>query len=157
MSDETTSIVAWLRSLPQNRLQSVGWLATCIERGDHRQPADRDELTRVVVNACGADAPLAVVQAAARRTCELFDVHPRDLFGGYRYGFLIPARFAFYTGLSRLGWKGRRLGRAVGRSHGTVRHGVESAGFVAERDPAYAAKIEDITNAALRALKEQTT
>lgn len=72
----------------------------------------------------------------------LFDVHPRDLVGDSRLGFLMPARFALYKALRLRGWSYSAIGKAVGgRDHSTVMYGVKRAEYMMERDESYAGYI----------------
>lgn len=81
-----------------------------------------------------------------KRASELFDVHPRDIAGGARYKFIMPARFAVWKALKDRGWSYVRIGRMFDRDHSTILHGVRKANYLAERDFTYAQQIEELTN-----------
>lgn len=76
---------------------------------------------------------------------ELFDVHPRDLMGRYRYAFLIPAKFAMYAALRQRGWSANRIGRELDRDRKTVTHGLARAAYLMRRDPDYAEKVHQLS------------
>ena len=77
---------------------------------------------------------------------EMFDIHPRDLMGPYRFGFLTRARFALYKALRIRGWSYSAIGTFVGgRDHTTIIYGVRRAEYFMERNPAYAAKIKALS------------
>lgn len=82
------------------------------------------------------------VKAAA----EMFHIHPRDLVGPYRYGFLLPARFALSKALRTRGWTLPAIGRLVNRDHTTIIYQIERAEYYMERDPGYAAKIQALVD-----------
>lgn len=72
---------------------------------------------------------------------ELFDVHPRDLTGNYRYAFITRARYALFLALRQRGWSYPRIGRLFKRDHSTVIYGISRALYYCERDPDYADKV----------------
>lgn len=76
---------------------------------------------------------------------ELFNIHPRDLTGDYRYQFIVRARYALFLALRRRGWSYPRIGKLLKRDHSSVIHGVKRALYYSERDPEYAAKVETLT------------
>lgn len=78
------------------------------------------------------------------KCCEIFQIHQRDLLGDYRYGFLMPGRFALCKALQLYGLSLRHIGRIMGRDHGTVRHAIKRAEYDMERDSNYKEKIECI-------------
>lgn len=80
------------------------------------------------------------------KASEMFDVHPRDLVGDPRFGFLIPARFAVYKALKLRGWSYAAIGRLMNRDHSTVIHGVTRADYMMERDSCYAAKVQELSD-----------
>lgn len=75
----------------------------------------------------------------------LFGVHSRDLVSDARFGFIIPARFALYKALRLRGWSTAKIGRAIGgRDHSTVLHGIKRAEHMMERDPHFAAIVQQL-------------
>lgn len=74
--------------------------------------------------------------------CEIFCVHPRDLLGPARFGFLLPARFALYKALTARGWSHNRTGAKLNRDRTTITHGVRRAEYLMERDPQFARKVQ---------------
>lgn len=82
-------------------------------------------------------------QEIINECARLFDVHPRDLVGDARMGFLMPARFALYKALRLRGWSCSRIGHAVGgRDHSTILHGLKRAEYMMECDPRYAEAVQ---------------
>lgn len=75
---------------------------------------------------------------------DMFNVHPRDLVGPYRFKFLMLPRFALYKALRLRGWTYPRIGRALSRDHSTIIYGAERADYYAERDAEYADKIRQL-------------
>lgn len=80
------------------------------------------------------------------KCCEMFCVHPRDLLGPTRFGFLIPARFALYKALSERGWSHAKIGMTFKRDRSGVTHGVTRAEYMMERDWRYRAKVNVLIN-----------
>lgn len=76
----------------------------------------------------------------------IFDIHPRDLVGDYRFRFASRARQALYLALHRRGWSYRRIGDFICRDPKTVSHGIGVAQYAAERDPVYASKVDRLVN-----------
>lgn len=88
-----------------------------------------------------------------QKAAALFYVHPRDLVGKARFKWLIPARFAAYKALRMRGWSYPRIAKLVGdRDHSSVMHGCDRAEYMMERDPEYAAKINELATFKLEAL-----
>ena len=84
-------------------------------------------------------------QEIINECAKLFGVHPRDLVGNARFGFLMPARFALYKALHLRGWSSARIGRNIGgRDHTTVLHGLKRADYMMERDASYAERIHKL-------------
>lgn len=155
-ADEIELVVQWLRT--QAKLLPSGariciYLADEIERGAHLNQHGAELAGDVLATVPAADPDRVLLAGVVNKTCDLFAVHPRDLLGDYRYRFLIPARFALYAALEGAGWTRRRAGRALGRDHSTLRHGVYRAADMARRDPKYAKKLAAIT----AVVKEQMT
>lgn len=76
----------------------------------------------------------------------LFNVHPRDLMGNYRFRFVARARQALYLALRRRGWSYPQIGRFMNRDHSSVIYGTKVALHLEQRDPEYARKIEILTD-----------
>lgn len=76
---------------------------------------------------------------------EMFDVHPRDLRGHYRFGFLTKPRFALYAALRQRGWSQGQIGRELNRDRTTVRHGLERAAYYMEQDADFAEKVHALS------------
>lgn len=84
---------------------------------------------------------------------EMFDVHPRDIVGPSRFGFLLPVRFALYKALNLRGWSKTDIGRFVGgRDHSTVCHGVRRAEYLMEKDPDFAKAVHTLAATPTRQL-----
>lgn len=79
-------------------------------------------------------------------TCRIFDVHPRDLVGPYRFKFLMPARFALAKALRMRGWTLTRIGKELGRDHSSMVYRVREAEYMMTRDPTYAEKVQHLAN-----------
>lgn len=88
--------------------------------------------------------------------CNLFDIHPRDLVGPTRFGFLMPARFAMYKALASRGWAYAQIGAFLNRDRTTVRHGITRAEYMARRDPDYADKVQHLIDFQPPYLESQT-
>lgn len=78
------------------------------------------------------------------KASELFCVHRRDIAGPYRYGFLMPARFALCKALRERGLSYPHIGRIMNRDHSTIIHAVERAEYTMERDSGYAEKVQTL-------------
>jgi len=78
------------------------------------------------------------------RCGELFDVHPRDLIGQYRFNFIAEARFALYMSFHLRGWTNAKIGRVVSRDRSTVFYGLNRARYLMERRPAYTEKVYEL-------------
>lgn len=84
-------------------------------------------------------------QEIINECAKLFGVHPRDLVGNTRFGFLIPARFALYKALRMRAWSTSMIGRAIGgRDHSTILHGLKRAEYMMERDSHYAEAVQQL-------------
>lgn len=155
-ADEVELVVQWLRTqaklLPSGARICV-YLANEIERGAHLNQHAAELADDVLATVPAADPDRVLLVGVVNKACDLFGVHPRDLLGPYRFGFLLPARFALYAALEGAGWSRRRAGRALGRDHSTLRHGVYRAADMARRDQKYAKKLAAIT----AVVKEQMT
>lgn len=79
------------------------------------------------------------------KCAEIFFVHPRDLLGHARFGFLIPARFALYKALRNRGLSMSHIGRTVKRDRTTVRYGLDRADYLIERNPVFAERVQILT------------
>lgn len=77
---------------------------------------------------------------------EMFDVHPRDLAGDYRFAFLMPARFAIYAALRKRGWSFAAIGRLLERDPKTVAYGVSRAADMMLRDEDYANNVNTLSD-----------
>jgi chromosomal replication initiation ATPase DnaA len=82
----------------------------------------------------------------ALECARLFNIHPRDLLGTYRFRFIVRARQALYLALRRRGWSYPAIGRFLSRDHSSVIYGTKMALHLSQRDPEYAAKIERLTD-----------
>lgn len=82
------------------------------------------------------------VQMAAK----MFHVHPRDLIGDYRYGFLMLPRFALAKALRMRGLSTPNIGKIMHRDHTTIIYQLRKVEYYMERDPAYRRKIEELSN-----------
>lgn len=81
-------------------------------------------------------------------SADLFDVHERDIFGRYKFEFLIPARFAAIKGLWMQKFGVLQIGLWVGRDHSTVAHSVGRAtNMMSNPDyPGFREKVEYLAN-----------
>lgn len=98
---------------------------------------------------------MLIREAIVTRASELFQVHPRDLLGGYRFQFVTRARFAIYLALRRRGWSYEQIGKFLGRDHSSVIHGVKRAEYMVEKDAAFAAKVTELQNITVRVADEE--
>jgi len=77
---------------------------------------------------------------------EMFNIHPRDIIGPAKFGFLMPARFAVYKALHLRGWSYPRIAKFMGgRDHTTILHGVRRAEYMMGRDVLYADKVKTLS------------
>lgn len=84
-------------------------------------------------------------QEIIKACADMFGIHPRDLVGDARMGFLMPARFALYKAFHMRGWSYSRVGRAIGgRDHTTIMHGIARAEYMMEKDPRYAERVRQL-------------
>lgn len=88
---------------------------------------------------------------------EMFDVHPRDLLGPARFGFLIPARFALYKAMRIRGWSFAQIGRFMNRDHSTVIHGVARAEYIMARDEQYREKVQELVEFRIAPIEQDET
>lgn len=88
---------------------------------------------------------------------EMFGVHPRDLLGPARFGFLIPARFALYKAMRIRGWSFAHIGRAMNRDHTTVIHGVARAEYIMARDEQYRDKVQELVEFRIAPIEQDET
>ena len=79
------------------------------------------------------------------KCAEIFFVHPRDILGHARFGFLIPPRFALYKALRNRGMSMPQIGRMTNRDHSTIRYGLERADYMIERNPVFAERVRILT------------
>lgn len=76
-----------------------------------------------------------------------FDISPIELLGKNQQQKYIPARFALYAILKRRGLSLSRIGTICSsRDHKTIKHGVDRAEWMMERDEIYREKIERISS-----------
>ena len=75
---------------------------------------------------------------------KMFNIHPRDLIGHYRYGFLMLPRFALTKALRMRGISTPRIGKIVNRDHTTVLYQLKQIEYYLERHPAYKRKVEEL-------------
>lgn len=86
--------------------------------------------------------------------CELFDVHPRDLLGDYRFKFLMPPRFALAKAMRMRGWTYTRIGSTMGCDHTSIMYRVKEAEYRMAKDPAFAEKVRHLADLRLEASDE---
>lgn len=99
-------------------------------------------------------APLLIKEAILRHAGYLFCVRPHDITGPDRSNMFIPARFAVCKALRNRGWSFGKIGRLLNRDHTTIINAVERADYMETRDPAYAAKVKELTELQILAPKE---
>lgn len=66
-------------------------------------------------------------QPIVQRASQIFRVHPRDLTGPYKFGFILPGRYALYAALRNKGLSYSKVARLMERDHSTIVHGVRLA------------------------------
>lgn len=76
---------------------------------------------------------------------DMFNVHPRDLVGPYKYQFLMRPRFALAKALRDNGWTYPAIGNLMNCDHTTAIYRVRQADVFMERSPAYRAKVKNLT------------
>jgi len=75
---------------------------------------------------------------------EMFLVHPRDLVGPARFKFLMLPRFAVSKALRMRGYSLPHIGALMNRDHSSIIYQISRAEYHMERDPEYAAKINEL-------------
>jgi chromosomal replication initiation ATPase DnaA len=98
---------------------------------------------------------MLINEAMVQKASELFKVHPRDLISTYRFNFIVRARFAMYLALRQRGWSYPKIGRLLKRDHSSVVHGVKRAQYMVEKDPDFAAKVQELTMINIRIAEEE--
>lgn len=74
-----------------------------------------------------ADSPADVLRRAINRAAERHGVTVAEIKGRSRLGHVAAARQDVFLELWEVGWSFSRIGRAMGRHHSTVMHGVAVA------------------------------
>ena len=74
-----------------------------------------------------ADSPADVLRRAINRAAEHHGVTVAEIKGRSRLGRAAAARQDVFLALREAGWSFPRIGRAMGRDHSTVMHGVAVA------------------------------
>ena len=74
-----------------------------------------------------ADSPADVLRRAINHAAEHHGVTVADIKGRSRLGPVVAARQDVFLALREAGWSFPRIGRAMGRDHSTVMHGVAVA------------------------------
>ena len=74
-----------------------------------------------------ADSPADVLRRAISRAAEHHGVTVAEIKGRSRLGPVVAARQDVFLALREAGWSFPRIGRAMGRDHSTVMHGVARA------------------------------
>ena len=74
-----------------------------------------------------ADSPADVLRRAINRAAEHHGVTVAEIKGRSRLGHVVAARQDAFLALREAGWSFPRIGRAMGRNHSTVLHGVAVA------------------------------
>ena len=74
-----------------------------------------------------ADSPADVLRRAINRAAEHHGVTVAEIKGRSRLGPAAAARQDVFLALREAGWSFPRIGRAMGRDHSTVMHGVARA------------------------------
>lgn len=87
---------------------------------------------------------VAFIDEIIAKVSELFKVHRRDILGRAKFDFILPARFALCKILHDRGMSYASIGRVMDRDHTTVIHAVRRAEYTMQRDPEYAAKINEV-------------
>lgn len=83
-------------------------------------------------------------QKLVQRCSELSGVHVRDILQDNRHAFVCRPRFALYMALHKRGWSFAKIGAALDRDRTSVRHGVARAKYTMERDPTFAAWVQEL-------------
>ena len=74
-----------------------------------------------------ADSPADVIRRAISRAAEHHGVTVAEIKGRSRLGPAAAARQDVFPALRESGWSFQRIGKAMGRDHSTVMHGVAVA------------------------------
>lgn len=78
---------------------------------------------------------------------EEFDVSYGEIVGSIRENYIIPARFAVCIILHRRGMSMSRVGQVLGkRDHTTIRHALERAKYMMDKNPSYRSFVEYMVN-----------
>lgn len=72
---------------------------------------------------------------------KMFNVHPRDLIGPYKFDFLMLPRFALTKALRMRGLSTPKIGKIVNRDHSSVLYHIGQADYFMQRDPEYKKKV----------------
>lgn len=75
---------------------------------------------------------------------QMFNIHPRDLVGPYKYDFLIKPRYALTKALRMRGLTTPQIGRIVNRDHTTVLYQLKQADNLIQRDAGYKKRINEL-------------
>ena len=76
---------------------------------------------------------------------DMFNVHPRDLVGPYKYQFLMQPRFALAKALRDNGWAYPAIGNLMNCDRTTAIYRVRQADVFMERSQAYKARVQQLT------------
>lgn len=76
---------------------------------------------------------------------DMFNVHPRDLVGPYKFKFLMQPRFALAKALRNNGWTYPAMGALMNCDHTTAIYRVRQADVFMERSQAYKARVQQLT------------
>lgn len=68
---------------------------------------------------------------------KMFNIHPRDLVGPYKFGFLMLPRYALTKALRMRGLSTPKIGKIVNRDHSSVLHHIKQADYFMQRDTEY--------------------
>lgn len=90
------------------------------------------------------DKPATPTDKRILVAAEMFNVHPRDLVGHYKFSFLLLPRFALTKALREVGLSSPRIGQIVRRDHTSVLYQLKQADNFMQRDPGYAKKVNQL-------------
>lgn len=75
---------------------------------------------------------------------KMFNIHPRDLIGPYKYHFLMLPRYALTKALRMRGLTTPQIGRIVNRDHTTVLYQLKQADNFIQRDASYKKRVNEL-------------
>ncbi len=106
--------------------------------------------------------PVIIAQPTIRRLVQAaaaeFGITPMQLLSYRRArAYVVPRHVVMHIAIVRMGHSLARVGRVLGRDHSTVFHGLHVMAARVAADPAFAARVERVAQAAIPATPEEIT